>query len=113
MFGRRLVEPQPGDLSWAEGTVPTPYGPIEVKWRKTSKGLSLEIDVPTGTSGTVGVRANVPSSSLTDNGQPVQEAKNRVAANASESVSGARPGYTYLEDLGPGAHVIQARGGEK
>ena len=108
-----LIEPQTGDLSWAEGTVPTSYGPIEVKWRKTSKGLSLEIDVPAGTSGTVGVPANVPSSSLTDNGQPVQEAKNRVAANASEGVGGARPGYTYLEASRPGAHVIQARGGEK
>ena len=96
-----LIEPQTGDLSWAEGTVPTSYGPIEVKWRKTSKGLSLEIDVPAGTSGTVGVPANVPSSSLTDNGQPVQEAKNRVAANASEGVGGARPGTRTWRTSGP------------
>jgi alpha-L-rhamnosidase len=30
-----LIEPQPGDLTWAKGRVPTPYGPIKVKWEKT------------------------------------------------------------------------------
>jgi alpha-L-rhamnosidase len=108
-----LIEPQTGDLSWAEGTVPTPYGPIEVKWRKTSKGLSLKINVPDGTSGTVGVPANGPSSSLTDNGQPAQEAKKSAPASPSEAIPSARPGYTYLKDLGPGTHVIQVTGGQK
>jgi alpha-L-rhamnosidase len=46
-----LIEPQPGDLTWAKGRVPTPYGPIKVKWKKTSQGLRLEIDVPNDTSG--------------------------------------------------------------
>jgi Bacterial alpha-L-rhamnosidase C-terminal domain/Cytochrome c len=40
-----LIEPQPGDLSWAEGRVPTPYGPIAVRWQKTPRGLRLEINV--------------------------------------------------------------------
>jgi alpha-L-rhamnosidase len=78
-----LIEPQTGDLSWAEGTVPTPYGPIEVEWRKTAQGMRLEINVPNGTSGTVGVPANGPSSSLTDNGQPAQEAKKSAPASPS------------------------------
>jgi hypothetical protein len=69
--------------------------------------LRLEIDVPAGTSGTVGVPANGPGSSLTDNGQLVQEAKNSVTAGAPFGIVGARPGYSYLKDLGPGAHVIQ------
>jgi alpha-L-rhamnosidase len=51
-----LIEPQPGDLSWAEGRVPTPYGPIAVRWQKTPPGLRLEINVPVGTSGTMGCR---------------------------------------------------------
>jgi hypothetical protein len=50
-----LIEPQPGDLTWAERRVPTPYGPIKVKWKKTSQGLRLEIEVPNGTTGSVGL----------------------------------------------------------
>jgi hypothetical protein len=37
------------------GRVPTPYGPIKVKWKKTSQGLRLEIEVPNGTTGSVGL----------------------------------------------------------
>jgi alpha-L-rhamnosidase len=95
-----LIEPQTGDLSWAEGTVPTPYGPIEVKWRNTSKGLSLEIEVPAGTSGAVGVPVSGANAVLTDNGRIVTGVS---AANER----GGRTGYVYLEDLGPGSHSIE------
>jgi hypothetical protein len=66
--------------------------------------------VPDGTGGTVGVPANGPSSSLTDNGQPVQETKKSAPASPSEAIPSARPGYTYLEGLGHGAHLIQVTG---
>jgi alpha-L-rhamnosidase len=108
-----LIEPQTGNLSWAEGTVPTPYGPIEVKWRKTSNGLSLEIDVPAGTSGTVGVPTSSNADSVTANDRPVKKAEKITPASESEDSSGARPGYAYLADLGPGVHVIQVTRGEK
>jgi alpha-L-rhamnosidase len=57
-FKTWLVEPQAGDLSWAEGRVPTPYGPISVRWDKNANGLVLKLFVPTGTSGTVGLPAS-------------------------------------------------------
>jgi hypothetical protein len=44
------------------------------------------------------------------------DADNIVRPLRVESTSGsfgARPGHTYLTDLGPGAHVIQLTGGEK
>jgi alpha-L-rhamnosidase len=108
------IEPQPGDLSWAEGRVPTPYGPIAVAWQKTSQGFRLEIDVPAGTNGTVGVPTSSSTDAVTDNGRPVQkDEKMTAAASESEGSSGARPGYAYLADLGPGVHVIQVTGGEK
>ena len=50
---------------------------------------------------------------LTDNGRPIRETRNHATPNASEGTGGARPGYIYLDDLGPGAHVIEARGDEK
>jgi alpha-L-rhamnosidase len=109
-----LIEPQPGDLSWAEGRVPTPYGPIAVRWQKTPRGLRLEINVPNGTSGSVGLPTSSNADSVTDNDRPVKKGgKMTAAASESEDSSGTRPGYGYLADLGPGVHVIQVTGGEK
>jgi alpha-L-rhamnosidase len=68
-----LIEPQTGDLAWAEGKVPTPYGPIAVRWQKTPHGLLLEINVPNGTSGSVGLPTSSNADSVTDNGKPVQK----------------------------------------
>jgi alpha-L-rhamnosidase len=92
-----LIEPQPGDLTWAKGSVPTPYGSIEVRWEKEGNGLELKIFVPPGTSGTVGLPASSGTASLTDNGRTF----------APVNKSNGRPGYTYLENVGPGAHSFQ------
>ena len=102
-----LIEPQPGDLTWAEGRVPTPYGPIKVKWKKTPQGLCLEIEVPNGTTGSVGLPKLSNADSLTDNGRPAQKLEKLGAASEPEDSSGARPGYIYLENLAPGTHVVQ------
>ena len=95
-----LVEPQPGALSWAAGTVPTPYGPIAVAWQTTSRGLRLELWVPAGTRGTVGLPVNGPNAVLTDNGRTVS------GVSASQQPNG-RAGYLYLQGLRPGAHIVQ------
>lgn len=41
-FGRARVTPRLGDLEWARGVVPTPYGPLRVELTRTS----AEIDSP-------------------------------------------------------------------
>jgi alpha-L-rhamnosidase len=101
-----LVEPQPGDLSWATGTVPTPFGPIAVGWEKDAQGFNLELLVPAGTSGTVGVPVDAADALLSDNGRTV------TGISASKQPNG-RSGYVYLQDLKPGAHVIQVTEGKK
>jgi alpha-L-rhamnosidase len=101
-----LVEPQPGDLSWATGTVPTPYGPIAIGWKKDGVAFSLELLVPAGTSGTVGVPVNAGGALLRDNGRTV------TGVSAAKEPNG-RAGYLYLQDLKLGAHLIQVTGGEK
>jgi alpha-L-rhamnosidase len=98
-----LVEPQPGDLGWAAGTVPTPYGPIAVSWQKVSRGLRLELWVPEGTRGTVGVPVSGANASLSDNGRAV------TGVSASQQPNG-RAGYLYLQNLRPGAHLLQVNG---
>jgi len=90
------------------GRVPTPYGPIAVRWQKTPRGLRLELDVPNGTSGTVGLPTSSNAASICDNDRPVKKGgKMTLAASEPEDSSGARPGYIYLENLAPGTHVVQ------
>jgi hypothetical protein len=69
-----------------------------------------EIDVPNGTSGSVGLPMSSNADSLTDNDRPVRKLEKLAAASASDDISGARPGYIYLENLGPGTHVVQVTG---
>ena len=50
-FTRFLFRPQPGELSFAEGVVPTPQGDIVARWEKTADGgLRAEVSVPEGTT---------------------------------------------------------------
>jgi hypothetical protein len=52
-----VVKPQPTDLKWAQGVVPTPSGGLSVKWAQdTRKGkFHMEVAAPPGTSGEVWV----------------------------------------------------------
>lgn len=51
----RMIEisPQLGNLTRAEGTVVTEFGPVCVKWRKSERGLSFTIDIPENTQAEV------------------------------------------------------------
>ncbi|OGD21649.1 MAG: hypothetical protein A2W03_17065 [Candidatus Aminicenantes bacterium RBG_16_63_16] len=43
-----VIAPQTAGLGWAEGTVPTPKGEIEVKWRLIKGKPKIEYSVPSG-----------------------------------------------------------------
>jgi len=48
------VRPQPGGgLTWAKARHDSPYGPIEVAWRLADDGLTLDLEVPGGTTAQV------------------------------------------------------------
>lgn len=51
------VKPQPGDLNWAQGQVPTASGSLTVKWVQdaTAGMFHLHVTSPTGTGGQVWV----------------------------------------------------------
>jgi alpha-L-rhamnosidase len=91
-------------LSWANGRVPTPYGPIEVKWEKQDESFVLEFSVPYGTRGSTGVPFAGSAGSLMLNGHSVKTA---ATAFSTEGNTG-RTGYTYVRDLAPGAYRIVA-----
>jgi len=53
-YKRWMIKPCTGDLEWARGKVPTPYGAIEVRWEKRGEWtIEIEVDAPVGTSGMV------------------------------------------------------------
>jgi hypothetical protein len=51
-FASFTVQPVAHDLDWATGDVPTPHGPIHVRWeRQSDQSLFLQLTVPNGTRG--------------------------------------------------------------
>lgn len=52
------VRPHPGGgPRWAEGTVPTPQGPITVRWKQDPHSFILSVSAPKGTSAAVALPA--------------------------------------------------------
>jgi hypothetical protein len=52
-----IIAPQPGNVEWAQGRIPTPAGALVSRWRRGqgSSSFTLTMAAPTGTSGTVAV----------------------------------------------------------
>ncbi len=56
-FRRFSVAPNPGDLKWARGTVPTPRGDILVEWARDEQKFDLSVTVPEGATADVALPA--------------------------------------------------------
>lgn len=55
-FGRWIVEPQPGDLEWAQGQVGTPRGVIKVRWEhEPDRRFKMTVEAPDAGPGTVAI----------------------------------------------------------
>jgi hypothetical protein len=54
-FKRWRVAPQVrgSGLRWAQGRMPTPHGPLDVRWSRRGRALTLDVRGPRGTTGTV------------------------------------------------------------
>jgi hypothetical protein len=50
-YTRVRIVPHRYTLDWAEGTVPTPYGDVYVRWTRTNHGMEVEIKLPSGVTG--------------------------------------------------------------
>ena len=70
-----IVRPAFNDsLQWAKGHHVSPYGNINVSWKKTDKIYSLELTVPDNTIATVFIPAKV-GSDIWENNKPIASAK--------------------------------------
>ncbi|MDL4817286.1 alpha-L-rhamnosidase C-terminal domain-containing protein [Actinomadura opuntiae] len=54
------VSPHFGTLNWANGVVPTPYGPITVTWTRRGARHELTVKAPSGTTATVQLPGHRP-----------------------------------------------------
>jgi len=72
-FATWRIAPQPGSLRWAQGIVPTPHGPIAVRWRRSGRrAFVLTVVAPRGTSGTVILPRLGPRGALAEDGRLVR-----------------------------------------
>jgi alpha-L-rhamnosidase len=104
-----LVEPQPGDLQFAQGSVGTPEGRLEVRWEySANQAFRITVKAPRRASGKVAVPLY---------GQPRTIARDgRVVWTHGHAVGGAqghRGGdYVRFFEPRPGTHTYAWAGGE-
>lgn len=82
---RLRFEPHIADLRWAEGVIPTPSGPVRVRWKAGIRGFAMDVELPNGVTAEI-----VP---------PRHELGSRI------TVDGAQTGGSVIE-LGPGFHSV-------
>ncbi len=92
-FRRVLIEPNPTDLAWAEGAVPTPHGPVKVSWRNADDAFLIEVEVPVGCSAEVAL-------------PPVVNAAATVRLDGAETAVERRVDRRVLE-IDEGRHQVE------
>ncbi len=63
-----MISPNPGDLKWAKGLIPSPAGNIPVSWTIDGQKLQLNVEVPAGCRALI----SLPAKNLRVNGQAVE-----------------------------------------
>jgi hypothetical protein len=94
------IEPHPGSIAWARGALPTPHGPLTLGWRQHAGGLSMDLTVPKGTSGTISLPSAVPAKVWID-GQLAWDGRHALAYAAA-----ADGGHIALHHVGAGSHHV-------
>jgi hypothetical protein len=94
-FSRILIAPHTADLHWASGTVPTPHGPVSVRWQRTDGRFSLHAHIPEGCAGRVVLPPGISRGVYT--------------CVDGEDVSAALEGSQRALDIGAGMHEIDVK----
>ena len=70
-WGRALIQPHPGTLTWVEGKIPTPRGELSVRW-KQDKNFTATLTIPAGMTAKVELPALEGSSGVWAGGTKVK-----------------------------------------
>ncbi|MEW2521129.1 alpha-L-rhamnosidase C-terminal domain-containing protein [Actinacidiphila alni] len=103
-FSSYDIVPTPGDLTWAQGKVPTPHGAIGASWRIDGRGFTLSTDAPRGTTGRLAVPTGGAKVRVTLDGRTVWDGTKAVG-HARVSSDGR---YVYVSGVGAGHHTLAA-----
>jgi alpha-L-rhamnosidase len=107
------VQPHPGDLSWAEGRVPTPHGALSVAW-SSEPGVgqfSTQVTSPGGTTGTIALPTTGAANPVVSvNGQTVW-ANGKFTATGGITGAHADASYVYLTGVAPGTYTVAVNPG--
>jgi len=100
-FATYSVIPHPGDLSWAQGRVPTPHGAVSVSWQSRPRSFGMTIKAPAGTQGEAAVPTFGRQLRVTVDGHLAWDAGRSAGYGAHSDGT-----FVYVTGLGPGSHVV-------
>jgi alpha-L-rhamnosidase len=103
-----LVQPHPGNLSWAQGQAPTPHGTVRVSWARPGgdRQFSMRVTAPAGTTGTIAVPVGPASHPIVTVGGRVVWSNGSFTAARGISGASQRDGYVYLTGVHPGTYLV-------
>lgn len=107
-----LVEPQPGDLKFAQGSVGTPEGTLGARWERDAGGrhsFRITVKAPGGTTGTVAVPLFGAKRTIGRDGRVVWRGGHAVGGAAARRTGG----YVRLFEPEPGVHTYAWAAGKK
>ncbi|WP_428934296.1 alpha-L-rhamnosidase C-terminal domain-containing protein [Streptomyces sp. ACT015] len=100
------VRPHPGSVTWAQGQLPTPHGPLRVEWQRTAASFTVTVHVPSGTRGTLALPGDSARLTVRGGGRLLWDG--RRARDRDVRVAGGR---VTVAELGPGSHRFTATTG--
>lgn len=110
-FATWRVQPHLGSLTRAEGRVPTPHGPIDVRWTTSPAPFHLVVTTPGGTSGVIAVPvANPATATVTVGGVTVWQSGAPAGSVSGISAVTAGDGSVELHVAAAGTYDVTATG---
>ena len=98
-FKKVLIQPQPGSLKHASGTIPTIGGPISVAFNNAPDRFELKVNIPANMTARVGI--------------PLKEGPSTIVlVDGKKQKAEACGGYLFMDGIGSGDHVLICKIGE-
>ncbi|MGY6023527.1 alpha-L-rhamnosidase-related protein [Streptomyces spinosirectus] len=98
------VRPNPGDVAWVQGQLPTPQGALRVAWQNSGSTFRLDVDVPRGTRATLSLPGDGHRLTVRSRGRVVWDGRRAPAGRA-----GIVGGRVTIPDLVAGTYGFTAR----
>ena len=110
-FKRIRIAPfVPKDLDAAQGSIRTAYGTVASRWRKTSAGIELRVEIPANTTAQVGVpKLGRTSVAVTEGGKTLW--KNGAYLGRVDGIGAAtEDGELVTFAVGSGSYTFEMKG---